>query len=281
MEKIVLFYKFVPIDDTETVLFWQRALCEKLGLRGRVLISPHGINATLGGDLQCLKLYTREMKAHSLFGDIVWKWSDGSASDFPRLSVKVRDEIVAFGVAGELKVDHDGVVGGGTRLTPEELHDLMAARGDEVVFYDGRNPFEAEIGRFDGAVIPSVEHSRDFVYDIEDGEISRHKQRPIVTYCTGGFRCEILTSLMRSRGYEEVYQLDGGIVKYGERFGDDGLWKGKLYVFDDRMQVGFSESATDIGACYACGVATSRHVNSLGVHRKLYVCCENCPVPSD
>jgi UPF0176 protein len=281
MEKIVLFYKFIPIEDTETVMFWQRALCEKLGLRGRVLISPHGINATLGGDLQKLKFYTREMKAHSLFGDITWKWSDGTAADFPKLSVRVRDEIVAFGVADELKVDGNGVVGGGQRLTPDELHQLVAERGDEVVFYDGRNPFEAEIGRFDNAVVPGVEHSKDFVADIEHGEISKHKKRPVVTYCTGGIRCEILTSLMRSRGYEEVYQLDGGIVKYGERFGDDGLWKGKLYVFDDRMQVAFSEKSDDLGRCYSCGTVTSRQVNSSGVRRKLRVCCDSCPVPID
>ena len=281
MEKIVLFYKFVPIGDTETVRFWQRALCEKLGLKGRVLISPHGINATLGGGLQALKFYTREMKAHSLFGDITWKWSEGSASDFPKLSVRVRDEIVAFGVADELKIDDGGVVDGGQRLTPDELHQLIAERGHEVVFYDGRNPFEAEIGRFDNAIIPKVEHSRDFVADIENGEISQHKKRPVVTYCTGGIRCEVLTSLMRSRGYEEVYQLEGGIVKYGERFGDAGLWKGKLYVFDDRMQVAFSGDSDDIGRCCSCGATSSRQVNSTGVRRKLQVCCETCPVPID
>src|SRR5262245_56313079 len=124
MEKIILFYKFVPIGDTETVMFWQRALCEKLGLKGRVLISPHGINGTLGGDLQNLKYYTRDMKAHSLFKGITWKWSDGGASDFPKLQVKIRDEIVAFEAAEELKVDGEGVVNGGKHLTPAQLNEL-------------------------------------------------------------------------------------------------------------------------------------------------------------
>lgn len=281
MQKTILFYKFVPVADVETVVFWQRALCEKLGLKGRILVSPHGINGTLGGDLQNLKYYTRETKAHSLFGGIVWKWSDGGSGDFPKLQVKARDEIVAFEVADELKVDESGVVGGGQHLSPEQLHDLVAKHGDEVVFYDGRNSFEAEIGRFRNAVVPNVEHSRDFKTDIETGEISKYKDRPIVTYCTGGIRCEVLSSMMRKRGYKNVFQLDGGIVKYGERYGDDGLWEGKLYVFDDRMQIGFSDKARDIASCHRCGTPTSRQVNSLGVHRKLYVCCENCPVPAD
>jgi UPF0176 protein len=281
MEKIVLFYKFVPIADTESVLFWQRALCEKFGLKGRILISRHGINGTLGGDLKHLKYYTRDMKAHSLFKNITWKWSDGGAEYFPKLQVRVRDEIVAFEAADELKVDENGVIGGGQHLSPADLHELMEAKGDEVIFYDGRNMFEAQIGHFKNAIIPNVEHSRDFKADIERGEISKYKDRPIVTYCTGGIRCEILTSLMKNRGYDEVYQLDGGIVKYGEQFGGDGLWEGKLYVFDDRMQVAFSENADDIASCYACGASTSRQVNSTGNRRKLYVCCENCPAPPD
>lgn len=281
MEKILLFYKFVPLDDVETVLFWQRALCEKLELRGRVIVSPQGINATLGGDLQHLKFYTREMKAHSRFAGITWKWSDGSAADFPKLSVKIKDEIVVFNATDEIKVGEEGVIGGGDRLKPEQLHELVAARGGDVVFYDGRNPFEAQIGRFKNAIVPNVDHSRDFIDDLEHGEIAQYKDKTIVTYCTGGVRCEVLTALMKNRGFHNVYQLDGGIVKYGERFGDEGLWEGKLYVFDDRMQMSFSEDAVDIATCYNCGVATSRQVNSLGVHRKLTVCCENCPTPVD
>ena len=148
------------------------------------------------------------------------------------------------------------------------------------MFYDGRNKFEADIGHFRDAIVPDVEHSRDFKADIESGEISKYKDRPIVTYCTGGIRCEILTSMMRKRGYEEVYQLDGGIATYGEKYPTSELWEGKLYVFDDRMSMAFSDNP-DIAKCYSCGKPTSRQVNSIGVHRKLYVCCESCPIPED
>lgn len=276
MEKIILYYKFLPIADPETVMFWQRTLCEKLGLKGRILISPHGINGTLGGDMSAVKAYVKEMNTHPKFKGITYKWSDGGAQHFPKLKVKVKPEIVAFDAADELVVEENGLVGGGKHLKPAALHKLMEERGDEVIFYDGRNMYEAQIGRFKNTIIPNVSTSRDFIKDIEEGEISKYKDRPIVTYCTGGIRCEILSVLMRHRGYKEVYQLDGGIVKYGEKYGDDGYWEGKLFVFDDRMQMGFSDKAKDIAECEKCGKKTSNQINSTNIRRKLHVMCEEC-----
>ena len=276
MQKIILFYKFVPIADPESVMFWQRALCEKLSLKGRIIVSPHGINVTLGGDLMNLKYYTREMKAHSLFGGITYKWSDGTGQDFPRLSVKVKAEIVAFDAADEIVVGKNGIENGGKHLKPAALHKLVEERGDDVIFYDGRNMYEAQIGKFKNAVIPKVTTSRDFKKDLETGEIAQHKDKPVVTYCTGGIRCEVLSAMMKNRGFKEVYQMDGGIVKYGEKYKDTGLWEGKLFVFDDRMKIGFSDDAKDIGICESCGVKTSHQVNSTNVRRKLHIVCEKC-----
>lgn len=280
MEKIILYYKFVPVPDPETAMHWQRTLCESLGLKGRILISPHGINGTLGGDMKALKTYVKQMNLHPKFKGITYKWSDGGAEHFPKLKVKVKPEIVAFDAADELVVDDNGLVGGGKHLKPAALHKLMEERGDEVIFYDGRNMYEAQIGRFKNTIVPNVATSRDFIKDIEEGEISKYKDRPIVTYCTGGIRCEILSVLMRHRGYKEVYQLDGGIVKYGEKFGDDGYWEGKLFVFDDRMQMGFSDKAEDIAECEKCGAKTSNLVNSTNIRRKLHVLCEDCAAVS-
>jgi UPF0176 protein len=149
-------------------------------------------------------------------------------------------------------------------------------KGDDVIFYDGRNMYEAQIGRFKNTVIPNTVTSRDFKQDLESGEISKYKDRPIVTYCTGGIRCEILSAMMKNRGYKEVYQMDGGIVKYGETFKDEGLWEGKLFVFDDRMKMGFSDRAKDIASCERCGAKTSHQINSTNIRRKLHVVCEGC-----
>lgn len=286
--KIVLFYAFAPLADPEAVRLWQRDLCESLRLRGRLLISQHGINGTLGGELNALKKWARRFREYPAFKNADIKWSegtgldaDGTSLDFPKLSVKVRREIVSFGAPDELAVDEDGVIGGGERLTPEQLHDLVAERGEEVVFFDGRNALEAGIGRFRGAVVPDTETTRDFVGLLDSGAYDDLKGKPVVTYCTGGIRCEVLSSLMRSRGFGEVYQLEGGIVRYGEKYGDDGLWEGSLYVFDKRGSVDFSDHAAVIGECAGCGASTNRTANcpDISCRRQSVVCAECAAVP--
>ena len=228
---MILYYGFTPLDDPEAIRLWQETLCRSLGLKGRILLSRHGINGTLGGDMTALKKYIRATKKYPGFKRIDFKWSDGTGNDFPRLRIRVRDEVVSFGAPGELRVNERGVIGGGVHLKPAQVNDLVKRRGDDVVFFDARNSFEARIGRFKNAIVPDVRTTRDFVAEFDSGKYDHLKQRPIVTYCTGGIRCEVLSSLMKSRGFDEVYQLEGGIVRYGEEFGDAGLWEGSLYVF--------------------------------------------------
>jgi len=109
-------------------------------------------------------------------------------------------------------------------------------------FFDGRNAFEAEIGRFKNAVVPDIQTTHDFVAEIESGKYDHLKDKPIVTYCTGGIRCEILSAVMLNRGFKEVYQIEGGIARYGQKYRDAGLWEGALYVFDNRMAVSFRKT---------------------------------------
>ena len=286
--KIVLFYAFTPLADPEAIRLWQRDLGEAIGLRGRLIISKDGVNGTLGGDLPALKKWARSFRSYAPFKDADIKWSEGTgiaaeghSLDFPKLSVKVRDEIVSFGAPGELRVDEGGVVGGGVRLTPEGLHELMDERGEDVVFFDGRNALEAQIGRFKNAVVPDAETTRDFVNLLDSGAYDDLKGKPVVTYCTGGIRCEVLSSLMASRGFGEIYQLEGGIVRYGERFGDDGLWEGSLYVFDRRGSIDFSDHAAVIGECVGCSTPTKRTANCPDPScRVQYVVCESCAAVS-
>ncbi|MBT1001328.1 rhodanese-related sulfurtransferase [Paenarthrobacter sp. DKR-5] len=277
LHRIVLFYAFAPLSDPEAVRLWQRALCEKLGLTGRILISPDGINGTVGGEINAVKQYVKTTREHSAFRNLDVKWSEGSAADFPRLSVKVREEIVSFGAPGELKVDENGVVGGGVHLKPEELHRLVDEKGDDVVFFDGRNEFEARIGKFRNAVVPDVATTHDFIRELESGKYDELKDKPVVTYCTGGIRCEVLSSLMVNRGFKEVYQLDGGIVRYGEAFKDRGLWEGSLYVFDRRMHLEFSDEAKTLGRCVRCSAPTSKFENCSNPScRTLSLYCADC-----
>ncbi|GGC66175.1 UPF0176 protein Cgl2992/cg3319 [Hoyosella rhizosphaerae] len=274
--KIVLFYLFTPLPDPEAIRLWQHSVCEANNLTGRIIISPHGINGTVGGDIDDVKRYIRATRSYEPFRTIDIKWSDGTGNDFPRLSVKVRPEIVTFGAPDEIKVDSTGIIGGGTRLKPEELHDLVSTR-DDVTFFDGRNALEAKVGKFRDAIVPDVETTRDFISEIESGKYDHLKDKPVVTYCTGGIRCEVLSVLMRNRGFSEVYQLHGGIVRYGETFRDEGLWEGALYVFDGRLTTTFSNKAKVISTCELCDAPTRRLENYPDPEgRNLTLICEEC-----
>jgi UPF0176 protein len=187
-----------------------------------------------------------------------FKWSDGTGNDFPKLSVKVRPELVAFGNPTEIKVDKNGVIGGGKHLKPAQVDELVAKHGDDVIFFDGRNSFEAQVGRFKNAVVPDTATTRDFVSEIESGKYDHLKEKPVVTYCTGGIRCEVLSAVMKTRGFKEVYQIDGGIFTYGKEMGDEGLWEGALYTFDNRMSIEFSDKSKSIAKCEKCSAPANR-----------------------
>jgi UPF0176 protein len=271
----------MPIADPQAVMLWQKTLTDSLGLKGRILISKHGLNGTVGGPIEAVKHYVKATKQYPGFKKIVFKWSEGSADDFPRMSVKVRDEIVAFEAGDELQVDENGVVGGGVHLKPKQVHELVSSR-DDVVFFDGRNAHEAAIGKFKNAIVPDTHTSRDFITELESGKYDDIKDKPIVTYCTGGIRCEILSALMKNRGFQEVYQIDGGIVKYGETYADDGLWEGSLRVFDDRMTINFSDKAKTIGECSHCSEKTSNYENCAYANcNDLVLICETCKTNPD
>lgn len=277
MQKILLYYKFTPVKDPELLKLWQKTLCDSLNLKGRILVSPQGINGTVGGAIDDLKAYIKATKQFPGFKDTVFKWSEGDRDNFPRMSVKVKPELVAFESWQEIEVDETGVIDGGTHLKPEQVHELVEQYGDDVVFFDGRNHYEAEVGRFKNAVVPDTRTSRDFIPELESGKYDHLKDKKIVSYCTGGIRCELLSAMMKKRGFEDVYQLDGGIVKYGEKYGDDGLWEGQLYVFDSRMGVDFSDHATVIGECVHCQGRTSNYENcALPSCNDLVLICESC-----
>ncbi len=282
LQKIILYYGFAPVADPETLKLWQKTLCESLGLKGRILISKHGINGTLGGDMSALKKYVRATKEFPGFGKIDFKWSEGTGNDFPRLSVKTRKELVAFASPDEIKVDKSGVTNGGKHLKPAEVNKLVEERGDEVVFFDGRNAFEAKIGKFKNAIVPETDTTHDFIRELESGKYDHLKDKPIVTYCTGGIRCEILSAAMINRGFQEVFQIQGGIVRYGETFKDKGLWEGSLYVFDERMTMDFSDETKVIGECEACSGPTKNFVNCANLGCKdLVLLCESCAEKPD
>jgi UPF0176 protein len=278
MQKIILYYSFSPLVDPVALKLWQKTLTDSLNLRGRILISTQGINGTLGGDIDDLKKYIKETKTFAPFKNIVFKWSDGTREDFPRMSVKSRRELVGFqNSEDEFAVDAKGVVGGGVHLKPAQVNELVEKYGDDVVFFDGRNEHEAKIGKFKGAVVPNTNTSRDFIAELESDKYDDIKNKKVITYCTGGIRCEVISAMMKKRGFTDVYQIDGGIVKYGEAYGDDGLWEGSLRVFDNRMTVDFSDHTKVIGQCTHCSGPTKNFENCAWANcNDLVLICLNC-----
>jgi UPF0176 protein len=266
MQKIILYYKFVPVPDPETVMFWQRNLCQRLGLKGRIIIAKQGINGTLGGDMEDVKGYVKEMNLHPAFKKIQYKWSDGQNDSFPRLSVKVRPELVTL--APDEKFD---VFNSTKGLKPKAWHKYLAEHPDAIVLDD----YESEIGAFKtkNVVKPKIKNFRDIKSELE----KLPKDKPILTYCTGDVRCEYLSAYMTHKGFENVHHLDGGIMKYGQQFKDKGLWEGKCFVFDGRLSVGFSDEAKDIGRCTHCDSQTSNLVNCHNMAcNRFILACQQC-----
>ena len=278
MQKILLYYKFTPLNDPEAIKLWQKSLTDSLNLHGRILVSKHGLNGTVGGEIDDLKKYIKATKQYPGFKDTIFKWSEGGRDDFPRMSVKNRRELVGFKNSDdEFEVDENGVVGGGQHLKPKQIHELIEKYGDDVVFFDGRNEHEARIGKFKNTVIPDTRTSRDFINELESDKYDHLKDKKIITYCTGGVRCEVISSMMKKRGFKDVYQIDGGIVKYGEAYGDDGLWEGALRVFDKRMTMTFSDNAKTIGQCTHCKNKTSNFENCANMQcNELVLICDEC-----
>ncbi len=267
MQKIILYYKFVPLPAPDMTMLWQRELARRLNLRGRVIISQHGINGTLGGELDDLKIYVKEMNLTTEFKDVQYKWSDGSREDFPKLSVKVRKELVTLEPEEEFDVFDSG-----TALKPAAWHKYLSEHPEATVF-DARNQYESDIGKFKGAIVPQIKTFKDVKKELE----KLPKDKPVLTYCTGDIRCEYLSAYMKHTGFQDVYHLDGGIVKYGQQFGDAGHWEGKCYVFDKRMSLPFSDQASDIGTCVRCKTATSHYENCARPDcNQQILLCENC-----
>src|SRR5699024_5443578 len=161
----------------------QKELCKRLELTGRIIIAPQGINGTVGGNIKAVKEYVKSTRAYPAFQGLEVKWSEGSDADFPRLSVKVKPELVAFGRPEEIQVQHDNqVLGTARHLRPQEVNELVSkreAQGNPVTFFDGRNAFEAQIGKFKNAVVPDTTTTRDFIAELESGKYDHLKDQPI------------------------------------------------------------------------------------------------------
>lgn len=269
--RILLYYKFTNIESPEVFTAEHLQYCKNLGLKGRILISSEGINGTVSGTIEQTDRYMADLSTMPEFKDIVFKIDESEGHAFKKMFVRHKEELVTFRY--EHKLDPNIV--SGKRLAPAEFYEQL--QSDDVIVIDGRNDYEYDIGHFRGAIRPKVESFREFPEWIRNN-LSEHKDKKILTYCTGGIRCEKLTGFLLKEGFSDVAQLEGGIVTYGKDPEVQGrLFDGKCYVFDERISVPINRTDEDvvIAHCYHCGESNDRYINC-PVCNLQYVCCDDC-----
>jgi UPF0176 protein len=243
-------YKFVSLPDYKNLQQPILDVCVKHNIKGTLLLASEGINGTIAGlpdDIQAVLSYLRQdPRLH----DLEHKGSYADKHPFYRMKVKLKNEIVTMGVAG---VNPNNVVG--TYVKPEDWNDLIS--DPDVILLDTRNDYEVHIGTFKGAVDPKTTTFREFPKFVEQN-LDKTKHKKVAMFCTGGIRCEKASSYMKQQGFEEVYHLQGGILKYLENVPkEQSMWEGECFVFDQRVAVKHGLEEGDYDQCYACRMPLS------------------------
>lgn len=271
--EVILFYKYVRIEDPQKLMLEQKELCEKLDLKGRMIIAHEGVNGTFEGTKENIDKYLKEYLADFRFSKTHIKRSEGNGQAFPKLSIKVRKEIVTLGL-GQEDIDPNTLTG--KHLKPDELHELINHKDKEFYIVDMRNDYEHKVGHFKNSILPPLENFRDLPKVVST--LVHLKEKTVVTVCTGGVRCEKASGYLLKQGFKDVYQLDGGIVSYMEKYKNDDF-QGKLYVFDERVSMTFTsdEKRTIVGKCGRCNTLAENYINCANdLCHKHFICCVDC-----
>ncbi len=270
--KVLLFYKYVNLEHPEIIVQEHLKWCLQHNIKGRVFFASEGVNGTVSGLVNNIKRYKSHLRNYSEFKDLWFKEDDAIEHVFKKTHVRLKNEIVH----GDLK--NVSIDQGGKKLSPEELFQLYREKKDFVIV-DARNWYESKIGKFKNAITPPMKNFREWK-KVVDEDLKSYKNKTVVTYCTGGIRCEKASAYMVEMGFNDVYQLDGGIVNFIKKF-PDTYWEGGMFVFDERRVVdpNTREELKYISECHFCGEPTSYYINCHNVYcDKIIVSCHNCKV---
>ncbi|MEI6715140.1 MAG: rhodanese-related sulfurtransferase [Verrucomicrobiota bacterium] len=242
---VAALYKFVTVSDCENYAPKLKAACDQLGIKGTLLLAKEGINGTVAGTRESIDNLLAFLRADPRFQNIVHKESVYDEMPFYRMKVKIKKEIVTMGVP-----DIDPLKIVGTYVKPKDWNALIS--DPDVTLIDTRNSYEFDIGTFKGAIDPKTDSFREFpAYVASHLDPKKHKK--IAMFCTGGIRCEKSTAFMKAQGFEEVYHLEGGILKYLEDVpAQESLWQGECFVFDNRVAVNHSLEKGIYEQCHGC-----------------------------
>jgi UPF0176 protein len=264
----ILFYKYVLISNPEQFRDEQRALCERLAIKGRFAIATEGINGTCEGTPDAINEYVKHITSDVRFADMHFKYSKGTGISFPKLKIRVRPEIVSLGLGDE---DFNPAEFTAPHLKPEELHEWFTHQKDFVIV-DMRNDYEHQVGHFPNSVLPSMKYFRELPQVLP--ELESLKDKTVLTVCTGGIRCEKASGYLLKKGFKDVHQLDGGMVSYMEKYPGQNFL-GAMYTFDNRLVTDYDGGNHPIiGICKGCGSKTENIIDckNNGCHGQLLQC---------
>jgi UPF0176 protein len=265
---VATFYKFVQLADYTEKRAPLLTYCQEQGIKGTILLAAEGINATISGTRQAIDALLSFLRSDPRLADLEPKESYAGAPPFERMKVRLKKEIVTLGLPGvapEKKV--------GSYVQPKDWNTLIT--DPDVLVIDTRNQFEVEIGTFKRAESPRTESFREFPAYVRT-HLDPEQHKKVALFCTGGIRCEKASSFLLEQGFQEVYHLQGGILKYLEEVPlEESLWQGECFVFDQRVAIDHSLAVGSYASCQACGHPVSEEEQA-SVYYQEKVCCPHC-----
>jgi UPF0176 protein len=267
----LLYYCYSPIENAEQFAADHLKFCQSLNLVGRIIVADEGLNGTVSGTAEACEAYMAAIHADERFAKTDFKIDEVDEPSFIKMHCRYKSEIVHSGLRDPNVIDPNKQTG--KHLEPAEF--LAMKDHEDVVILDVRSDYEHNLGRFKNAVTLDIENFREFPEKIN--ELAQYKDKKILTYCTGGIKCEKASALLLKEGFKDVYQLHGGIIKYGKEVGGKDF-EGKCYVFDNRVAVDVNTvNPVIVSTCYNCGKTTPKMINCANPEcNEHFTQCDEC-----
>ena len=274
--RTLLYYCYSHIQDAEQFTATHLKFCKSLGLTGRIIIADEGLNGTVSGTPEACQAYMDFVYADGRFNATEFKIDEVDEPSFIKIHCRYKSEIVYSGLKDPSYIDPTKETG--KHLEPKEFAEMIDH--DDVVILDVRSNYEHRMGKFKNAVTLDIENFREFPAMIN--ELAKYKDKKVLTYCTGGIKCEKASALLLKEGFKDVYQLHGGIVKYGKEAGGKDF-EGKCYVFDNRLAVEVNEvNPKVISVCQICSATTTKMINCANPECNVHITqCDACGTALD
>jgi UPF0176 protein len=262
-------YAIHPIADPDEEVRRHKEFLSIRDARARIYVSHEGLNIQMSATAEAGQAYIDWLRGDCRFANQEFKVQGTDRHPFPRLTIKRKKQLVAV----DKPIDFSKA---GPHMSPQEWKRTLES-GEDVLLLDVRNRFEWEIGRFKGAIAPDCNQFREFPAWIEELKTQVNPaSKKVLMCCTGGIRCEFFSAMMKEQGFEQVYQLDGGMLKYSQECGD-AEWEGSLFVFDDRLTVPMGKDTAPVGQCLHCQAPIEKVLNCANMDcNRLFLCCPEC-----